>query len=46
MQTNRFWIIFRSIKAKHPDWSNKKIAIITRYALAPKTKGVKYGKVF
>ena len=34
MQTNRFWIVFRLIKTKHPTWSNKKIAIVTRYALA------------
>ena len=41
MQTNRFWIVFRLIKAKHPSWSNKKVAIVTRYALARSTKGDK-----
>ena len=38
MKTKRFWIVFHAIKAKHPDWSNKRIAIITRCALAQSDK--------
>lgn len=38
----RLWdVIYYSIKRKHPDWSNKRILVCTRYAYRRRSK---YGK--